>query len=114
MMMLRKRRPERVAVYANADPSKCQPEISSWIRDSRPDPEREYIARELTIKVFNQLNPTLRHAFILHKREGWTHPELAKTLGVEAHTVKSRIFRARVRLRQELQSLTNTESMAPL
>lgn len=114
MMMLRKRRPERAAAYANADPSKCQPEISSWIRDSRADPEREYIARELTAKVFNGLNPNLRDTFILHKREGWTHPELAKTFGIDAHAVKSRIFRARVRLRQELQSLTHRESMALL
>ena len=106
MMMLRKRGPEKAAAFVDVDPSKSQPEICTGIRDSRADPEREYIARELAAKVFNGLNPNLRNTFILHKAEGWTHPELAKTLGIDAHTVKSRIFRARVRLRQQLRSLT--------
>lgn len=111
MMMLRKRGPEKAATFVNADPSKGQPEICTGIRDSHADPEREYIARELTSKALSALNPNLRNTFILHKTEGWTHPELAKSLGIDADTVKSRIFRARVRLRQQLQSLTNAESM---
>ena len=109
MMLLRKRRPERATASANMDPSKGQPDTIIGIRDSHADPEREYIARELTTKAFNGLNPNLRDSFILHKAEGWTHPELARTLGVDTGTVKSRIFRTRVRLRQLLQSLTNTE-----
>ncbi len=112
MMILRKRGPEKAAAYANVDPSNGQPEKSSGVRDSHADPEREYIARELTTKAFNGLNPNLRDAFLLHKAEGWTHPELAKTLGIDADTVKSRIFRARVKLRQQLEDLRNTETMA--
>jgi RNA polymerase sigma factor (sigma-70 family) len=52
------------------------------------------------------LNPLLRAAFLLHKREGWTHKEMAEELGISAETAKSRVYRARRQLREEMQFLT--------
>ncbi len=111
MMMLRKRGLERLDAQLNEASFEDLPGISHDIRDSRADPEREYIAKELATKALNGLNQHLRDTFILHKAEGWTHPDLARTLGVDANTVKARVFRARVRLRQQLQGLTNAGSM---
>jgi RNA polymerase sigma-70 factor, ECF subfamily len=82
------------------------------LRDWRADPERQYINKELTAKAFDGLHPALRVTFLLHKGEGWTNNELAKALGIRAQTVKSRVFRARTRLRQQLRSLTKTKTMA--
>jgi DNA-directed RNA polymerase specialized sigma24 family protein len=48
--------------------------------------------RELALKAILRLNPVLRCAFLLHKREGWTHQEMAKKLGVSVETAKSRVF----------------------
>jgi RNA polymerase sigma-70 factor (ECF subfamily) len=110
MMISRKRGTDKAAAYASADPAKDRLEVSIGIKDSHADPEREYMARELATKAFDGLHPNLRDTFLLHKGEGWTHPELAKTLGIDADTVKSRIFRARIRLRQQLESLTSTKS----
>lgn len=82
------------------------------IADSHANPERQYITKELVTKAFGALHPTLTDAFILQKGEGWTNRELAKALDVSTGTVKSRVFRARVRLREQLQSMTKTRSIA--
>ena len=74
------------------------------IRDSA------YIAKELTAKAFYGLHPSLRDTFILHKAEGWTNRELARAMGITVETVKSRIFRARVRMRNQLLSLAKEPS----
>jgi len=75
------------------------------IRDGCPDPERQYIAGDLAEKAFQGLHPSLRQTFILHKGEGWTHGELAASMGIAVATVKSRIFRTRARMQNHLQSL---------
>lgn len=109
MMMLRKRAPEKAALQVDIDPLKAEPETNPRFRDTHADPERQYIAKELTLKALKSLNSNLRNTFVLHKAEGWTHPELADSLGIDKDTVKSRIFRARVRLRQRLHSLTRSK-----
>jgi len=66
------------------------------------------MTKELARKAFRGLNPSLQDTFILQKAEGWTNRELAQALGITVPTVKSRIFRARVRLCQQLLALTNS------
>ena len=68
----------------------------------------ERMSKELARKAFHGLNPSLQDTFILQKAEGWTNRELAQALGITVSTVKSRIFRARVRLRQQLRTLSDT------
>ena len=62
---------------------------------------------ELALKAMLRLNPVLRSAFLLHKREGLTHREMADELGISVETAKSRVFRARRQLREELEALTS-------
>lgn len=62
---------------------------------------------ELALKAMRRLNPVLRSAFLLHKREGLTHREMADELGISVETAKSRVFRARRQLREELEALTS-------
>jgi RNA polymerase sigma-70 factor (ECF subfamily) len=68
--------------------------------------ERNYVNHDLAVKAMQRLNPLLRAAFLLHKRDGWTHKEMAEGLGISAETAKSRVYRARRRLREEMQFLT--------
>lgn len=49
---------------------------------------------------------------MLQKGEGRTNRELAEALEITQKTVKSRISRARVRLREELLALAKTNSTA--
>jgi len=73
--------------------------------DSRPDPETRCIAADLAEKAFRGCAPLMANIFVLNKAEGWTNRELAKAYGTSPQTVKSRVFRTRIRLRQQMDSL---------
>ena len=105
LMKLRKRNSERISDYQ-------EPRMFPEIEDRRQNPESQYISKELTRKAFSGLNPSLQDTFFLQKAEGWTNRELAQALGITVSTVKSRVFRARVRLRQQLINLTHSGPVA--
>ncbi len=111
LMKLRKRNSERISDYQSANESDNDTHFPE-IEDARQDPERQYMSKELASKAFRGLNPSLQDTFILQKAEGWTNRELAQALGITVSTVKSRIFRARVRLRQQLLALTDSQPIA--
>src|ERR1700685_1249746 len=113
LMRLRKRNSERISDYQSVNESDVETRFPE-IEDTRQDPERQYMSKELARKAFRGLNPSLQDTFILQKAEGWTNRELAQALGITVSTVKSRIFRARVRLRQQLLNLTQPDSLAAL
>jgi RNA polymerase sigma-70 factor (ECF subfamily) len=112
LMMLRKRQTVDVGESADGDRSTDNQWSQVDSRDLRADPERQYLTKELAAKAFDILSPELRHTFILQKGEGWTSQEVAVALNIPADTVKSRIFRARVRLRQRLLAISKTASIS--
>lgn len=112
LMMLRKRRPGDVAASANKHGATNDHERKEELLDLYADPERQYLTKELAAKVLDALTPTLRCTFILQKGEGWTSCEVAQALDTTAGIVKSRIFRARVKLRERLLALSKTKSIA--
>ncbi len=69
--------------------------------DPRPDPEKLYAETELNARVeehVSQLPPALQMAIRLHALYGLSAPHSAEVLGVSASAIKSRIFRARLKL----------------
>lgn len=112
LMMLRKRRPEEAERSADEDVILDDHEASAQIRDLRADPERQYLTKELATKALDALHPTLKYTFMLQKGEGWTSRELAKALDITPGVVKSRIFRARVKLRQQLLAFAKPDTLA--
>lgn len=71
-----------------------------------PDPETETsatLARRRLEKALGQLSRDHRAVVALHDMEGYTLVELADTLGVPTGTLKSRLHRARARLRGILE-----------
>lgn len=112
LMKLRKRNSERISDYQDLNASEDEPRMFPEIEDHRQNPESQYISKELTRKAFSGLNPSLQNTFFLQKAEGWTNRELAQALGITVSTVKSRVFRARVRLRQQLINLTQSGPVA--
>jgi RNA polymerase sigma-70 factor, ECF subfamily len=109
LMKLRRRNSERISSYCDPNAPEGEAPAFPEIEDDRQDPERQYISKELAQKAFHGLNPCLQDTFILQKAEGWTNRELAQALGITVSTVKSRVFRARNRLRQQLLALTESE-----
>ena len=112
LMTLRKRGAGEVALRGDQDLAADDPQTKVELRDVHPDPERQYLVKELASKALDALPHPLKHTFILQKKEGWTNRELAETLDITPASVKSRIFRARARLRQRILDLSKTEPIA--
>ena len=71
--------------------------------DTRPDPEEAYREREIVealVQATSRLSPTLRTTFQLRDIDGLNIRETADLLGVPSGTIKARLARARVRLRE--------------
>jgi RNA polymerase sigma-70 factor (ECF subfamily) len=69
--------------------------------DPRPGPEELYAEAELNTRIkehVNRLPPALQTAFRLHAIYGFSVPHSGKVLGISASAIKSRVFRARLRL----------------
>jgi DNA-directed RNA polymerase specialized sigma24 family protein len=88
-------------------------DVSGNVKCQKPNqPKSQYLVKKMAAKALDALPHPLKHTFILQKREGWTNRELAETLDITRASVKSRIFRARVRLRWRVLDLSKTESNA--
>jgi len=57
---------------------------------------------ELASKAMASVSPTLRKPSFLYVVEGWTQKELAVRKGIALQTVKTRIFRARRKMKEHL------------
>jgi RNA polymerase sigma-70 factor (ECF subfamily) len=75
------------------------------LADPTPNPEQAAANSELAAVLagaIGRLDPRQREVLILRDVEGLSAPEVATILGVTVDTVKSRLHRARVAVRQEL------------
>jgi RNA polymerase sigma-70 factor, ECF subfamily len=58
--------------------------------------------KERLAQAIDALPPGYRAVFLMHDVEGFTHEEIAGSLGVHPGTSKAQLFRARARLREAL------------
>jgi RNA polymerase sigma-70 factor (ECF subfamily) len=80
-----------------------QDPLEDTVSDMRPGPEEAYRKREIAetlAHATSRLSPTLRTAFELRDVYGLSIRETADLLGVPTGTVKARLARARMRLRE--------------
>jgi RNA polymerase sigma-70 factor (ECF subfamily) len=78
-----------------------------FLADWFPDPQELYRAvelRKILIKCLGSLQPALRVVFVLRDIEELSISETCEALGLSEVAVKSRLFRARLRLRERLTS----------
>ena len=69
-----------------------------------PDTDRAFVAESIE-QAAAQLSPGARTVFVLHDVEGYTHEEIAETLGITPGGSKSQLFKARAKLRKLLAHL---------
>jgi RNA polymerase sigma factor (sigma-70 family) len=84
------------------------PEDTERLPGTAPSPEQVYADTHLDPQVqeaLDALSPEFRVAVVLCDIEGLTYEEIAATLGIKLGTVRSRIHRGRVQLRQALGHL---------
>jgi RNA polymerase sigma-70 factor (ECF subfamily) len=103
LMKLRKRRPNVVSLdeEVNTGEDMVPREVEDW----GPSPADRYAQTELSeilTKVIGDLDPSFRIVFQLRDIEELSTEETAEALGLSVPAVKSRLLRARLKLRQTL------------
>jgi RNA polymerase sigma-70 factor, ECF subfamily len=68
----------------------------------RGTPEAEPDLKDRLAQAIDDLPDGYRVVFVMHDVEGYTHEEIASSLGVHPGTSKAQLFRARARLRESL------------
>ncbi len=66
--------------------------------------ESSHIDRIALERAIAQLPTGYRHVLVLHDVEGYEHSEIAERLGIHVGTSKSQLHKARMKLREVLQS----------
>ena len=103
LMKLRKRRPNQVSLDEDVDTG--EDTIPREVEDWGPSPEDRYEQSELgdiLTTTIAELEPPFRIVFQLRDIEELSTEETAEALGLSVPAVKSRLLRARLRLRQKL------------
>jgi RNA polymerase sigma-70 factor (ECF subfamily) len=72
------------------------PSLGRMSREAEPD------LKERLSRAIDDLPEGYRTVFVMHEVEGYTHEEIAETLGVQPGTSKAQLFRARAKLRVAL------------
>src|SRR6202142_1222602 len=105
LMKLRKRRPNQVSLDEPVPGTDGEDSVFREIEDWGPSPEKKFAQTELNEilnRVIGELDPIFRVAFLLRDVEGLSTEETAQILGISVAAVKSRLLRARLKLRQKL------------
>ncbi|NYJ06538.1 RNA polymerase sigma factor SigE [Petropleomorpha daqingensis] len=90
------------------------PEDTERLPGTAPSPEQVYADTHLDPQIqaaLDALSPDFRVAVVLCDIEGLTYEEIAATLGIKLGTVRSRIHRGRVQLREALAHLAPRRPM---
>jgi RNA polymerase sigma-70 factor, ECF subfamily len=107
LMMIRKRRPE--TTFTDTIKEQDEDQISDPVQftDWCCLPEDEYLSTESRAaldRAVQRLPETLRIVFVLRDIEALSIQEASQALGLSETAVKTRLLRARLRLREELSS----------
>ncbi|MGC2418142.1 MAG: sigma-70 family RNA polymerase sigma factor [Candidatus Acidiferrales bacterium] len=103
LMKLRRRRPNVVSLDQELDTGEDM--MPREVEDWGPSPEDRYGQTELSGilgKVIGELDPPFRVVFQLRDIEELSTEETAEALGLSVPAVKSRLLRARLKLREKL------------
>jgi RNA polymerase sigma-70 factor (ECF subfamily) len=103
LMRLRKRRPNQ---FSLDEPIEGDEDLMPReLRDWGPGPEQRFAQtemREILSSVIDELEPEYRTVFVLRDIEELSTEETADAVGISVPAVKSRLLRARLKLRQKL------------
>lgn len=108
LMKLRKRRSAKIVSLDEVLQLDADTVVFREIEDWKHDPEKQYAEVEFQERLalaLDSLGPKLSSAFQLRNVEDLSVKETAETLGLSMSAVKSRLMRARCRLRRRLRRI---------
>ena len=111
---LRKRRSDRHEIsfdYEGLSGERLPLDFSDW----HPNPEELYSNsefQELLRKALRELSPALRLVFVLRDMQSLSYEETAAVLNLETTAIKSRLYRARLQLREKLNKYFSSAESA--
>lgn len=89
-----------------AQPLDESPEVADVSRGSDPEHAGETIElRARLSSALDDLNPAQRSVVVLKDIYGWTHNEVAESLGITVTAAKVRLHRAHLKLREQLREM---------
>ncbi|MDR2877345.1 MAG: RNA polymerase sigma factor [Chromatiales bacterium] len=104
------RSPLRLVVEASSDEEDADP-LSRIASEDDPQAHAEASAREAALlKAIERLSEDHQRVLALHDMEGYTLEEIQEVLDCPIGTLKSRLHRARARLRELLTAAENPEN----
>ena len=109
LMKLRKRRTSREVPMEDSQDENGEVLVREFA-DWKPNPEQQYAQTELDQILqgaMRTLTPGFRTVFYLRDVEGLSTEETAELLNLSIGAVNARLFRARLRLREELSKIFN-------
>ncbi|MFN2565451.1 MAG: RNA polymerase sigma factor [Gemmatimonadaceae bacterium] len=86
-------------------------DVDEEVAAVEPEAERNILAASIEAATA-QLSPGARAVFVMHDVEGFTHEEIAASLGITAGGSKSQLFKARAKLRKLLAHLIDAPMSA--
>ena len=103
---LRRKHRRRTVPLEHVDAHDEEMEPGLWMADPSPSPEEDYESHELEHAIemcLQSLTPDFRTVLVLVDIEDHSYEETAVIMGIPVNTVKSRLARARMKMREELQ-----------
>lgn len=114
LMKVRKRRVDRTRQVSLDELVQVHGmQLSREVEGSGENPEMHCVELELREILSRTLSPRLGAAFMLRNAEDFSVKETAKMLGLSVSAVKSRLTRARSRLRQRVKACSLTKTNPP-
>ena len=106
-----RRQKNKTPAYSLDEPVGQDDQTSREVADSTYEPHRLLENVEMAEQIqqaLTQIPEKLRATLILHDVEGLPYEEIAQIVGCPLGTVKSRLFNARMQLRQQLAGYVNS------
>jgi RNA polymerase sigma-70 factor (ECF subfamily) len=103
--LLRRRRDRQV--FAWEDVSSCEDGVHPEPKSAKENPEQLYARleeRRMLAKALAELEPSLRSVCLLRDVHNFSTEETATHLGLTPQTVRTRLFRGRLKLRERLRN----------